>query len=84
MPVQHLIGAACVIDCSRRRRADADFLLTRAESLTLGDRSWAHPAARLGADAHRLVQAHGSRAYSRTTTKPASTRPDLPRTWCGS
>jgi len=28
IPVQHLIGAACVIDCSAEARADADFLLT--------------------------------------------------------
>jgi len=28
VPVQHLIGAACVIDCSREAAEDADFLLT--------------------------------------------------------
>jgi kynurenine formamidase len=28
IPVQHLVGAACVIDCSAQARADADFLLT--------------------------------------------------------
>ena len=29
VPVQQLIGPACVIDCSRESAADADFLLTR-------------------------------------------------------
>jgi len=28
IPVQQLVGAACVIDCSREASADADFLLT--------------------------------------------------------
>jgi kynurenine formamidase len=30
VPVQHLIGAACVVDCSREAAEDADFLLTAA------------------------------------------------------
>src|SRR5580692_1714932 len=28
LPVQHLIGPACVIDCSREAKTDPDFLLT--------------------------------------------------------
>jgi len=31
VPVQHLLGAACVIDCSREAGADADYLLMRTD-----------------------------------------------------
>ena len=61
IPVQHFVAPACVIDCSEqvegRPRLPADGRRHRA--LRGGARP--HPEGRLGADAHRLVEAPGPR-----------------------
>ena len=62
IPPQNFVGPACVIDFSKEATKDADFLLTKKHVLGLGKEARPHPAARLGADAHRLVEARGDAA----------------------
>jgi kynurenine formamidase len=60
IPVQHFVAPACVIDCSEQVKADPDYLLDGRDIERFEART-AHPAGRLGADAHRLVQAQRPR-----------------------
>ena len=78
----------CVIDCSAEAARDADFLLTADICSGLGSAARQDPAALLGADAHRLVEAHRSGGLSEFRRgRPAhagarsSTRCD---SWCTS
>ena len=54
--LENFVASACVVDCSREAAADADYLLSVAKLRAFEERAWPHPAALLGADAHRLVE----------------------------
>ena len=61
IPVQKFIGPACVIDVADRVRENADFLVT-VDVVKAWEASMARSARRVGADPHRLVEAHRRRA----------------------
>ena len=56
IPVEHLIGPACVIDCSREAAADADFLLS-VDFV----RRWERAHGRIAADSWVLMRTDWSR-----------------------
>ena len=62
VPVQRFIAPAVVIDCSKEAAADEKFLLEPAHHRSMGGEAWPYSGRRLGADAHRLVEARGSGA----------------------
>ena len=57
LAVQHLVGAACVIDCSQEAAADADFLLTAAH------RRWEEAHGRIPARSWVLMRTDWSKRY---------------------
>ena len=59
IPVQKFIGPACVIDVTDRVRENVDFLVTVEVVEGVGEQARRDPARRVGADPHRLVEAHG-------------------------
>ena len=61
MPVQHLIGAGMRDRLLRGGERGCGFPADRGSRAALGSGARPHSAARLGADAHRLVEAHRSR-----------------------
>ncbi len=67
IPVQHFVAPACVIDCSTAASRTIPTTCSRpADIEALRGEARPHPGRRLGADAHRLVQA-------RTTPRPTRT-----------
>ena len=56
MPVEHFIAPACVIDCSARQAADADFLLTVGHL-----KAWEKRHGRIPADAWVLMRTDWSK-----------------------
>ena len=73
---EHLLGAACVIDCSARGARGSRFPADRRSCAALGSSARPDPAARLGADAHRLVEARRSGRLSKLRRhRPAHARP---------
>ncbi len=83
LPVEHLIGAACVIDCSAEARADPDFLLT-ADHVRL----WEAHHGRIAPRSWVLMRTDWSKSPIRSPIKismtPASTRPGPPPMQCAS
>ena len=64
IPVQKFIGPACVIDVADRVRENADFLVTVEVVKAWEKQARPDSARRMGADPHRLVEAHGRRGRS--------------------
>ncbi len=79
IPPAHFLAPACVIDCSAESAADADFVLTIPFVEAWEAQARPHPAAILGAAAHRLVQA--AAAITPTCWTTARIRRARRRTW---